>query len=258
MFDASKREYETALSDSGYKQSLKYQANEENNTAKNKKRKRKFVWYNPPFSKSVKGNLGCTFLKLLKKHFPKDNKLHKIINKNTVKLSYCTMKNMKRIIQSHNSKVLNKKEKTVEKTCSCTSNNKDSCPLDNKCLSSAIVYQATMERTGHFYVGLCETDFKKRYGKHKFDFGHEEYSKSTALSAHVHDTNQNPDPAIKWKILKQSVPRKPGDKECQLCLEEKLLILQNSRNPLCLNRRSELSNRCVIFHRSKHKLNTVQ
>ena len=67
MFNASKREYETALSESGYKQSLKYQANEENNTSKKKKRKRKIVWYNPLFSKSVKGNLGCTFLKLLKK-----------------------------------------------------------------------------------------------------------------------------------------------------------------------------------------------
>ena len=70
--------------------------------------------------------------------------------------------------------------------------------------------------------------------------------------------DQNGEPAIKWKILKQSTPRKPGDKECQLCLEEKLLILKNSRDPLCLNRRSELSNRCVIFHRTKHKLDAIE
>ena len=114
IFDASKREYESALSEAGYKQPLKYTINEQNNANNRRKRKRKIVWYNPPFSKSVKGNLGCTFLKLLNKHFPKDNKLHKIINRNTVKLSYSTMSNMKRIIQSHNSKLLNKNEKRAE------------------------------------------------------------------------------------------------------------------------------------------------
>ena len=258
IFNASKREYESALSEAGYKQPLKYTINEQNNANNRRKRKRNIVWYNPPFSKSVKGNLGCTFLKLLNKHFPKDNKLHKIINRNTVKLSYSTMSNMKRIIQSHNSKLSNKNEKKAEKTCSCPNNKKETCPLDNKCLSSAIVYQATMERTGHFYVGLCETEFKKRYAKHKFDFKHEACSKSTTLASHVWCTGQNGEPAIKWKILKQSTPRKPGDKECQLCLEEKLLILKNSRDPLCLNRRSELSNRCVIFHRTKHKLDAIE
>ena len=258
IFDASKREYESALSESGYKQPLKYTTNDQNKNKMKRNRKRKIVWYNPPFSKSVKGNLGCTFLKLLRKHFPKDNKLYKIINKNTVKLSYSTTRNMKRILQSHNAKVLNEKETTSEKTCSCPNNRKDTCPLENKCLSSAIVYQATMETTGHFYVGLCETNFKKRYAKHKFDFKSEECAKSTTLAAHVWGTGQNPDPAIKWKILKQSSPRRPGDKECQLCLDEKLLILQHSRNPLCLNRRSELSNRCVIFHRTKHKLNSIK
>ena len=258
IFDASKREYESALSESGYKQPLKYTTNDQNKNKMKRNRKRQIVWYNPPFSKSVKGNLGCTFLKLLRKHFPKDNKLYKIINKNTVKLSYSTTRNMKRILQSHNAKVLNEKETTSEKTCSCPNNRKDTCPLENKCLSSAIVYQATMETTGHFYVGLCETNFKKRYAKHKFDFKSEECAKSTTLAAHVWGTGQNPDPAIKWKILKQSSPRRLGDKECQLCLDEKLLILQHSRNPLCLNRRSELSNRCVIFHRTKHKLNSIK
>ena len=137
---------------------------------------------------------------------------HKIINKNTVKLSYSTTRNMKRILQSHNAKVLNEKETTSEKTCSCPNNRKDTCPLENKCLSSAIVYQATMETSGHFYVGLCETNFKERYAKHKFDFKSEECAKSTTLAAHVWGTGQNPDPAIKWKILKM----KPKFQPCKI------------------------------------------
>ena len=42
------------------------------------------VWFNPPFSKSIKSKIGKTFLDLIKRYFPKTNKLHNIFNKNTV------------------------------------------------------------------------------------------------------------------------------------------------------------------------------
>ena len=164
---------------------------------------------------------------------------------------------MKRVLQSHNSKILNKKDNTNEKTCSCPRSKKKDCPLKNKCLSKCIVYQATVVDTGHIYIGITENDFKKRLTSHKHTFTNEAKKNSTTLSHHIWDTDLAPDPSIEWKILQQSTQRKPGDKECQLCLEEKLQILKQNKNPLCLNRRSELSNRCVIFHRSKHKLANV-
>ena len=39
-----------------------------------------------------------TFLKLLKQHFPKSYRLHKIFNKNTVRVSYSCMNNVSSII----------------------------------------------------------------------------------------------------------------------------------------------------------------
>ena len=256
VFQEAKTEYENALKDAGYSTELKYNQNKDK-TKKKRNRKRNIVWYNPPFSKSVKTDLGRKFLYLLKKHFPENHKLHKIINKNTVKLSYSCTKNIKRVIQSHNSKILNKKE-TNSKTCSCPKAKKKDCPLQNKCLSSCIVYEAKVKKTGKNYIGISEKDFKSRLSAHNFSFRHEHYQKATTLSKHVWETNQSPEPDIEWSILKQSTGRKPCDRECQLCLEEKLQILKQRNNPNCLNRRSELSNRCVIFHRSKQKLDEVK
>ena len=35
-----------------------------------KKRKRKIIWFNPPYSSTVKTNVGKLFLKLVKQHVP--------------------------------------------------------------------------------------------------------------------------------------------------------------------------------------------
>ena len=88
--------YEKALKDSGFNEKLVY--NKENTTSneqnQKKKRKRKTIWFNPPYSSTVKANVGKLFLKLVKQHFPKGHKLHKIFNKNTIKVSYSCLKNM--------------------------------------------------------------------------------------------------------------------------------------------------------------------
>ena len=59
-----------------------------------------------PYNKNVVTKVGHYFLKLLDKHFPRQHKLHKIFNKNTVKVSYSCTKNIKSIISSHNKRVL--------------------------------------------------------------------------------------------------------------------------------------------------------
>ena len=48
----------------------------------NKKRKRKIIWFNPPYSKNVQANVGKIFLRYIKKHFPKNtHKFYEIFKK---------------------------------------------------------------------------------------------------------------------------------------------------------------------------------
>ena len=81
--------------------------NRENNIEEKKWCKRKIIWFNPPYSMNVRTNIGKTFLKLMEKHFPNGNPLHKIFNKNTLKVSYSCMGNMASIISSRNHTILN-------------------------------------------------------------------------------------------------------------------------------------------------------
>ena len=53
------------------------------------------------------------------------------------------MPNIDNIIKSHNASILNPdKDQENAKESSCR--NKDSCPLDNKCLPKSIIYQANL------------------------------------------------------------------------------------------------------------------
>ena len=83
-------------------------AQSNNDKNDNKQRKCKIIWYNPPYSANIKTNIGKTFLNLIKKHFPKTHKLHKIFHKNTVKISYSCMSNILSIISGHNKNLLNR------------------------------------------------------------------------------------------------------------------------------------------------------
>ena len=51
-------------------------------------------WFYPPYSSTVKTNVSREFLNILDRHFPKDQNLHNILNRNTVKVSYSTMPNI--------------------------------------------------------------------------------------------------------------------------------------------------------------------
>ena len=145
----------------------------------------------------------------------------------------------------------------MKKTCSCPSTKKATCPLDNNCLSKCLIYKAKVAKSGHFYIGITKNVFKKRLARHKYSFRHESDRNSTTLSQHIWEIGETPEPEIKWEILKKANTRRAGSSECQLCLEEKLEILKTSKNPLSLNRRTELSQRCITFHRSRHKLSNI-
>ena len=68
---------------------IKVQSKQENKIKKN--RKGIIIWFNPPYGKNDVTKVGHYFFKLLDKHFPQEQMLHKIINKSTVKVRYsCT------------------------------------------------------------------------------------------------------------------------------------------------------------------------
>ena len=79
------------------------------------------------------------------------------------------MLKMKSIISSHNKALLSdyhrSQTQTTEKEYTC--GKKDQCPLDGKCLTQNLVYQATVstQSSSETYVGLA-TNFKERYRNH--------------------------------------------------------------------------------------------
>ena len=96
LFNKSVSIYQEALHKSGYNHKLTFQKTSTNNT-QHRQRKRNIIWFNPPFSKSVVTKIGKTFLRLIDRYFPPHHKLHKLFNRNNVKVSYSCMPNVKSI-----------------------------------------------------------------------------------------------------------------------------------------------------------------
>ena len=250
-FDKAKGRYEEALMRSGYDDNqLTFQDQKDAQPAVKKKRRRSrnVIWYNPPYSEHVTTNIGKKFFKLLDKHFPRGHQFHKLLNRNTVKLSYSCMPNVSRIIKSINSKALTVTEgndSTTEKgTCNCR--NKTLCPLSNNCLQSSLVYEATLTTKNDVftYLGIAGNSFKERYNGHTNSFRQESKRNSTELSKKLwHLKDNNEDHTITWKIKKKVPPYRGGSKTCTLCLTEKLLIITNSSRNL-LNKRTEIVSKC--------------
>ena len=98
---------------------------------------------------------------------------------------------MKLIISSHNKQILAPKNKQVR--CNCRV--KNSCPLDNKCLTSQLIYQAdvtnNLDGEYKYYLGLAEITFKEQYSNSKSSFKNESNKNSTELSKYVWSLRDN-------------------------------------------------------------------
>ena len=245
MFRSVTPIFQEALNKAGYKFKLTYKPQKSKNRTPKHQRKRPVTWWNPPYSSNVKTSIGRQFFKLLDQHFPKNSPLHKIINRNTVKMSYRTTPNFKKIISAHNSKIL--KEKTPDPPCNCL--DKSTCPLDGSCRASNIVYQATLTTEENppsveTYVGLTATEFKDRHRNHKTSMNNKSYSNSTTLSAKVWELKKEKIPFnLKWKILGRAQPFSPTSGVCNLCTLEKFIILTKPQES-SLNKRSEIFGAC--------------
>ena len=264
-FNRAAPAYQKALNASGYKHTLKMPTENETDQNKNqntntvkKRSKREIIYYTPPFNRALKTKLGRVFLDLVRKHFPKHHRLYPILNKNTLKISYSCTANIKKIIQAHNRKILQKrKRKTAkDKKCNCQTSKRDKCPLKGHCNQTNVVYKATTPAPDpHFYIGVTE-NFKIRWGTHKQSFKKADLKNSTGLSTFVWERKLGQEPNINWEIIDRAPTYQPGLSTCQLCLTEKLHILQESSKKNCLNKRSEICQLCR--HKAHYRLGRVK
>ena len=202
------------------------------------------IWFNHPFHLQVKSNIGHSFLKLITKIFHKKHPLHKIFNKNTLKISYSCMPNIKNIIDGQNKKLCQNNADAVLNECNCRVKNQ--CPLQGKCLAKSIIYQAKVTANGstETYVGLTEGHFKTRYYNHRTSFNNASKANNTELSKHIWSLkNNNIDYNITWSILKQIDSYSNTNKKCNLCIGEKFFIIFRPELS-SLNKRSEIVSTC--------------
>jgi len=181
------------------------------------------------------------FLKLISKYFPKGSALHKIFNKNTVKLSYCCLPNMAAIVSGHNKKQLTCRTPSV----GCNCRNPAACPLNGACQEASIVYEVEVRTDeSKTYTGLSKPTFKTRYNNHMSNMRNEDYRNATELSKYVWRLKDESKPyTLKWRISEHAKAYDPASKECRLCIAEKHRIITADKST-SLNKRTEFVSKC--------------
>ena len=251
VFAAAAPMYSNALTASGFPGKLEY--TNESAAPKKRPRRRNIIWFNPPYSRNVKTDVGAAFLRLVSKHFPKTSTLSKIFNRNTLKVGYSCLPNVGAYIRSHNRRQLEVPE--APKPCNCRI--KANCPLGGQCQTKSVIYSAVVtptepNSTPVTYIGATEPPFKLRFANHQTSLRQERYKNATELSKHVWQLKDNgKDFSISWKILERARPYSNTSKRCGLCLAEKLRLIL-TRDPTTLNSRTELVSKCR--HSNKFKL----
>ena len=215
-----------------------------------KKRKRNILYYNPPFSSSLTTKFGKLFLQLLDKHFPITHPLYPVMNRKKCKISFRVCPSMKLTIDSHNKKVLQKQQPTPPTPpCNCVKN----CPIpEGGCRTKAVLYRAEIQNAE--YIGLTCREVKTRIQAHMHTFRDETKINSTELSKYIWMNRLNRDdngnivtPKIKWSIAKKCSTYQPGNRSCDLCISEKLMIIKNINKPGNINKRTDCAQTC--YHR---------
>ena len=226
----------------------------DNNRKKGRKEK---IDGTTPLTQNI--NLGKTFLEDIDKCFPKSQIVHKLFNRNTVKLSYSCMPNVSQLIAKGNKKKLGNgqlNEQGNKPLCNCPKNN--ACPVEGKCLEEQIIYQAKVktESNTETYIGLTGNTFKERFTQHKCSFNNLKYSHDTTLSKYIWKLKEEQvNFEISWSIVCKSRAYSPASGKCNLCITEIYYILYKSEMA-SLNHRSEIMGFCK--HRDKWKLEKVK
>ena len=262
IFESEKPFYQEALKNAGFKEDLKYEKSK-----KTRRRRRSILWFNPPWSDTVKTNIGSSFLRLLDKNFKDDDFL-----------GYSTMPNMKKIITGHNRKLSDPEEEIKLKDCDRKGNCRDECfEVNEKCQSRCCIYQASLQyETPHssipalkiptkkIYTGLSRNTLRERFNHHHWTFTNERNNpfnppaernvklQNTSLSAHIWKLkSKGIEFDTEWKIIRQAPVYNKESGRCNLCLEEKTSIMYADKKK-SLNKRTEIMQKCR--HREDHLL----
>ena len=142
VFNEAAPLYQEVLRKSGYMHQQEFKPPPQGPPPQKRMGRRNVVWFNPLYNKNVKTNIGRAFIILINRSFPADHKMRKIFNRNTLKLSYGCMPNVKEFIDGHNKAILNNNEiaqprQDKEKKCNCRK--KEEWPLGGECLVKEVV-----------------------------------------------------------------------------------------------------------------------
>ena len=248
QFNSAKGLYQEQLNKAGHKEELRYEPREEETSRRRRRRRRETTWFNPPFCRSVTTNVGKRFLAILDRCFPKDHPCHKLLNRQTVKVSYRTMPSLGQIIAAHNGKVIGKGDAAMpKKTCSCPRKDKPNCPLGGHCLAENIIYQAKIKalppkramiegeeerdprvKRVQTYLGRTKPNWKLRLGNHTRSFKNIAQRQDTALSNYVWDLKAlKRGFKITWSLVSRTTAYSSSTDTCRLCLTEKHLLMMH-------------------------------
>ena len=240
--------YQAALDKAGYDHKLVWDepAPAAPTTPSRRSRTRRVTWFNPPFSQSISTNIGAKFLQLVDSCFPLNHELRRVVNRNTVKVSYSTMPNMAQAIKQHNNKVLGGDQ--VEKSGGCNGHRGGrQCPIPGNCMAKGVVYGAEVTEltTGskETYTGITDGTIRDRIARHEGNFRHR-HQPGTRLSDHVWKLKDKGSPfTITWQILSRASSFNPSSGLCRLCLKEKFYIMFKPATAT-LNKRNEIYASC--------------
>ena len=153
-------------------------------------------------------------------------------------MSYCVLTNMKRLIESNNSKKLALNNVDIIENYECVNRGKI-CPYNNQChLVDQIYNEKLINVEKQKYtndIGSCATSFRKRHINHKTSFNNTQYRSKTTLAGEVwkiRDNNENYE--VFWS--------KPGNQFCNLGITEIYYIIHKNNSENLLNKRNELMN----------------
>ena len=168
------------------------------------------------------------------------------------------MPNIKTKINARNRDILRNTPSKNAKQCNCQQ--RENCLMNGAFLKERLVYYATISCNDRncdpkLYKGSCKASFKKRHVNPKKSFNVPLYKHDTQQSTEYWNLKMKQlNPQISWKlngIYKSSIPT---SKRYNLCLTDKLEILDDPDKNL-LNKRSEIISQCR--HKNKYRLKTL-
>ena len=128
--------------------------------------------------------------------------MHKIFNRNTIKISYSCLRNISSIKSSHNRNILSPKQQSFGWNCRV----KNECPPNGECQAPSVIYRTGVVNDSNdeekLYFGLADTTFKEMYRNHIRDFKNEKYENSTELAKYIWQLKcDSISFSVKWAII---------------------------------------------------------